>query len=186
MIQFLNKHYRRYKVNAIKKAHNITNKSRKDLQSAGNIAILFDATEERAFEIVSDFSDKLRQGGKKVTILGYLPKVKKSDQIPAFSYCTKRDLQTFSDPKNERLARFLKSEFDILIGLFKTPNLRLEHLAYVVNASFKVGHYCSDSFCFDLMLEEGDEFSLKNLALDVNKYLPKITTKSKQVALAIN
>lgn len=184
MIQLFNKHYRRYKVNAIKKAYPKTNQQRKDLQSANHIAILFDASEEKAQEIATDFGDKLRQSGKKVTILGYVPKLRKSEQVPSFSYFTKRDLRNLSDTKCEVLSRFLKTEFDLFIGLFRTPNLQLEHLAYLTKASFKVGHYCLDHFSFDFLIEDKGGFNLKQMALDIHKYLPKITTKTKQLALA--
>lgn len=183
MNQFLIKKFRHYSVNAAKKSIVQKNRNRKDIQQSNHIAIIFDSTKNDAENIVMNYCEKLRQMGKKVTLLGYLPRLRKSDKVPSFNYCTNTDLKKLLDPQSESLKHFLKQEFDMLIGFFETPNIKLERLAYATNAGFKVGHYCQQHFCFDFMVESSGAFNFKDFALDVNKFLNKIIISTKQLEL---
>lgn len=183
MKQFLIKRIRNYSVNAVKKSIVQTNRNRKDLQQANQIAIIFDSTKKDAESIVMNYCEKLRQMGKKVTLIGYLPKLKKADKVPSFSFCTNSDLKNLNEAKTESVRHFLKQEFDMLICFFETPNIRLEKLAYATKAGFKIGNFCENHFCFDFMVESKGMFDFKEFALDVNKYLNKISISTKKLEL---
>ena len=116
------------------------------------IGILFDASELEERNSVVKFAEKLRQSGKKVSLLGFFDHaVETSDFL--FPTFTEADFDWMLRPKGEALSHFLQESHDLLIHAGTRSNMFAEFIAASSKAKLRVGPYPGRTECYELMAD---------------------------------
>lgn len=130
------------------------------IKDAGNIGILYNATEYVSFEIIKDFAKELSQNNSSVSILGYVDSKKLIDHYlyrKGFDFFSRNDLNWYYRPICEVTDRFIKQPFDILINLSLENIYPIRYIVALSPASFKVGKFSPDEKYLDLMIDTEKE-----------------------------
>jgi hypothetical protein len=149
------------------------------LEDAKTIGILFNADGEKAFKLVREFSELLRDGGKrKIKALGFVPKVEVASFLQTsqdFDFFSKEELNWYFRPQGEKVSGFTKESFDILIDLRVERFIPFLFLVGLSKAKFKVGRYGAglEEF-YDLMIEVDDKTELEFFITQTKRYLDMI------------
>jgi hypothetical protein len=138
-----------------------------NLEDARSIAIIYNASDEVTYNIVSDFVKYFRDRQKSVKTMGFV----NYNRLPhycfpklSYDYFTKRDLNWYYKPSNIRVTDFIKEEFDILIDLSMTDCFPLNYIAGLSKAKFKVGRFGNKySNIYDFMLNVDNKITLETL-----------------------
>ena len=84
----------------------------------------------------------------------------------------KKNLNWRLAPVGHTVESFIQRKFDILINLSVKEILPLEYISALSQANFRVGPYEKNkTYCYDLMIDTGEEKDLKNLIEQVKHYL---------------
>jgi hypothetical protein len=148
------------------------------LQSAGNIAVLFDATRDAQRREVLDIVKNLEKSGKKVRLLGFYNQ-KQVAETPDFDFFTNKELSWTYEPKAEKARAFAQSKPDLLL-LFNPDQLApLAWLAAHVQAGMKIGPAGDLPQDFDLQLETPKDKGPKFFMEQLQMYLSTIVLHKK-------
>jgi len=123
------------------------------LSNAKTIGLLFDASKEAEQKVALAFANELKQGRKKVQLLGFLDakEVPEGTSFPCF--CNK-DLGWNMTPKSPEVLDFIATPFDLLFALHLGRCAALEYVAVASKASFRVAPYRADNTLpYDLMID---------------------------------
>ena len=143
-------------------------------QSAQTIGLLFDATAEKDWKVLSAFGKLLEKDGKKVQLLGFF-QAKQTPETLGFEGFSLKETDWTRKPKSEKVDRFVKAPLDLLI-CYNPANLpTLAWVALAANASMKIGTAGQFTNDFDLQLEipenKGPQYFIEQMHL----YLAKLS-----------
>jgi hypothetical protein len=130
------------------------------------IGILFDASELEERNSVVRFAEKLRQSGKKVSMLGFFDHAVESTDF-LFPIFTEANFDWMLRPKGEALKHFLQEPQDLLIHAGVHGNMFAEFIAASSKAKLRVGPYTGRTECYELMVDVSGN-------TDVNYYLKQV------------
>lgn len=136
-------------------------KKLRDFKDSRSVGILFDASEEKDYNEVHRYVNKLQRQNKEVKALGLiLDPVLANHLMPmlTFDYIYAKDLNWYEKPKTVKYREFCMNAFDILIDLSRKDHAALLFAAGETPAAFKVGKYSeAGRNIFDMMIEIGEE-----------------------------
>ncbi|MEO5571269.1 MAG: hypothetical protein ABIT08_00495 [Bacteroidia bacterium] len=131
---------------------------------AKTIGILYDATNERDYELVKKFVKEIREQKKDVLALGYY----NAKELPNMRYVklgldffTKKSLNWHLKPNQAAISNFINAKFDILINLTIEKNFPLKYIFAKTKAKFKIGKYDKKNAAYyDMMIQTDENVSL--------------------------
>ncbi len=144
-----------------------------NFDTARNIGVLFNATNEADTKIVLSFKRELKAKGKKVSLMGYkdVKELSEDEKFPVF--CNK-DLGLSQTPKKQDVLDFIEKPFDLLIALHVDNCQPLEYIAAASTAKFRIGHYRENKTDFYDFMIYGKSHDLKVVIKQMETYLKKI------------
>jgi hypothetical protein len=147
-------------------------------RDARNIGILYDASTEEQYQLLTGVVKDLQQDQKKVKTLGYVQLKKMPDySFPKLTYefCNSKSFSWNQKPKLQSINDFINQDYDILIDLSPTGFFHLKYLMAQSPAHFKVGRY-ADKYVqlYDLMLQVDDNNPLSEVINHTFFYLKLI------------
>ncbi len=141
------------------------------LLDAGKIGILFYADNIHINDIILDFSQKLKNTGKEVQLLGYMPKREFGFVFP-FPFITNKEVSWYGKPGGTTSESFRLSSFDLLINFHTEECLPLEYICATSFAKFRVGFQQNANIAnYDLILIPKENKNISNLIQNLENYL---------------
>lgn len=151
------------------------------LSEAHQIGILYDASQPENTITVSKFSELLKQQGKEVFLLGFVNE-QRSDFSDKPSLFNKKEINWMQQPISEKVQRFIKTDFDILINAWIGEQLTLEYIAALSKARYRVGEYSSKkTFCNEMMIDVHSREELSYLVDQIAHYLNVFKSHAEKV-----
>ena len=156
-----------------------------NLYDAKTIGLVYDASEEPTYAVVSDFVRFFQDNQKTVKALGYV----NYSRLPhycfpklSYDYITKKDLNWYLKPRNTKVTDFVNEEFDILIDLCMHDCFPLKYISCISKAKFKVGKFGEKhSNIYDFMLNVDKQISLEKYIKETIHYLSIINKNQDQL-----
>ncbi|MEL6844678.1 MAG: hypothetical protein AAFP02_15825, partial [Bacteroidota bacterium] len=121
-----------------------------DFSKASHIGIIFEANELSHRETILRFIKSLKDAGKKVRVMAFLPEKEKMENLP-FVHFSKKEIDWLYRPTSNEVSDFIKKEFDVLLNLSTETVVPLRYIAALSNAQYRVGP-ASDG-CYELMID---------------------------------
>jgi len=153
-----------------------------NFDTAGFIAVLFDAGIEDSFNEIKNFRKYLKDLNIKTEFIGYIdqdevhPDMILLDKVKII---TRKDLDFFQRPKDPDIVKFLEKEPDILIDLCLHRYFPVDYILSLSKAHFKVGCYEENSK-YDMMIHVEKDPKVAYLIEQVKNYVSIInSSKSK-------
>ncbi|MBK9329256.1 MAG: hypothetical protein IPM95_08065 [Sphingobacteriales bacterium] len=141
------------------------------LLNAQKIGILFYADNIRINDIILAFSQKLKNAGKEVEVLGYIPKSELGFVFP-FPFITNKDVSWYGKPCGSISESFIHSIFDLVINFHTEECLPFEYICAVSSAKFRIGFRSdADIANYDLILISKENKEISNLIQNLEHYL---------------
>ncbi|MEO8772816.1 MAG: hypothetical protein ABI263_04405 [Gelidibacter sp.] len=140
--------------------------SNKKIESVG---VIIDATEFSDVEVFKTFFNELGVQLPKIQIIVFVEDEKKTERLWG-NYFSKNDFGWRGSVKHTELQRFLKTEFDALVGFYKGDTLELKMVTAASKANFKIGLSDVDDRLFDFILDVGTK-DLDVFKSELKKYL---------------
>lgn len=149
------------------------------LEEAEKIGLLYDATDEKDYEVVKAFVKNFRSSMKKeITAMGYVDKKQlPSNQFAQYGldFFTRKDLNFQMIPIDPIVHNFIKEKFDILIDLSSGKCFPLLYIAATSNARFRIGRYHRNHInCFDMMIKLQGDPPIKQVIDETEHFLRQI------------
>ena len=146
-----------------------------NLADAKTIGIIYDASEEDKYSVVSDFVRYFQDNQKIVKALGFV----NYNRLPhycfpklSYDYFTRRDLNWYFKPNSARVKDFMNEEFDIVIDLCMHDCFPLNYVSALSKAKFKVGRYGEKhSEIYDFMLNMSAGITMQDYMKEAIHYL---------------
>lgn len=147
---------------------------------ANKIGILYDATEEKDYEVVKSYVKSIRGTYKKdILAMGFVDK----KNLPAAQFAqygldffTRKDLNFKMIPVNPIVQNFINEKFDILINLNSGKSFPLRYISAMSNARFRVGRYLkSATDSYDMMVQITGEPGIKSVIEEIEHFLKKLS-----------
>ncbi len=143
---------------------------------AGNIGIIYDATDERDSESVKNYMKSIRSTFKKdIVAMGFVDKKKMhSSQYAQFGldFFSQKDLNFKMIPVNPVVKNFINEKFDILINISLRKSLPVAYITALSKARFKVGTYSvSNNEGLDMMVKVDGDPSVKTVLEEIEHFL---------------
>lgn len=146
---------------------------------AKTIGILYDSTDETAFDTVKKYVKEMRERyHKDVLALGYydsaeLPPMRFSKL--GLDFFTRKHLNYFYKPVAMVVRNFINRDFDILIDLHTGNAIPFRYITALSRAKFKIGKYDKNAIHFyDFMVSTRDHVALPQFIEEVNSYLHQL------------
>jgi hypothetical protein len=151
------------------------NKQIVNMANVKTIGLVYDASEEASYAIVSNFVRTFQEDQKIVKAIGFVnyrrlphycfPKL-------SYDYFTQRDLNWYFKPGNMKVNEFVKEEFDIVIDLCMHECFPVRYISGLSRAKLKVGRY-GDKYAgiYDFMLNVDAKTSLSDFIKEITYYL---------------
>lgn len=157
-----------------------------NLHDAKSVAIVYDASNEETYKIVSEMVRYFQENQKVVKALGFVnyarlphycfPKL-------SYDYFTKRELNWWMKPTNARVADFIREEFDILIDLTTKECFPLMYAAGLSKARFKVGRFNEPTISmYDFMLHVNESINTEEYVREAMHYLSILKKSDKKTS----
>lgn len=139
-------------------------------REAKAIGIVFTMHNLDDYEAIRQFEKKLKQDGKAVTVLCYLPKNVENFHFH-YDIFSHTDFSATGNVKAGNIQEFIQQKFDYLICLDETPNLYIEYIMAASAARFRIGNYGEDKEAlFELMIRQNGTDSVSNLIKQIQHY----------------
>jgi hypothetical protein len=152
------------------KRHRVERKAT-SLIKAGEIGILFDASDPDKISIINNFADSLKRDRKKIVMLGFYNQPRNAINFN-FSYFNTKNLNWYHGPRGAVVDEFILRKFDILIGAFVGENLPLEYVSALSHASFRIGSFVKEkTYAYDFMVDMKGKEDLQLLMNQYRHYL---------------
>lgn len=155
-----------------------------NIENIRKIGIVWDASNNDEFSILTRFHHKMNDRNIKVKIIGYYAGKDLPNNLTAikfFSCIRKPELDFFYKPIfSVEAATFIKTKFDVLIDINFDKKFPLYYVSTLSTANFKVGLWDSGNRnpIFDLMIELNRPVSIDNYLEHVMHYLEMIKSES--------
>ncbi|MBN1143846.1 MAG: hypothetical protein JXA72_05460 [Bacteroidales bacterium] len=142
-----------------------------NINNAGHIGIIYNATESVSFEIIRDLVKDLSHDKRKVTVLGYVDSKKLIDNYlyrKGFDFFSKNELNWYSKPVSSTTDEFIKEPFDLLINLSLEDHYPIQYITALSPAAFKAGKFSPDDQILDFMIDiEKEKNTMRNLQKEI-------------------
>jgi hypothetical protein len=153
---------------------------------AATVGILYDATNEKDYELIKEYVRAMRAQSKDVVALGYYD----SKELPnmrfmklGLDFFTRKALNWKMKPANPIVNNFINKSFDILICLNLGQNIPLRYVSALTKARFKIGKYeAGIPNIYDLEIKIDGQVTLRQMIEQVNHYLNLIRNDKHQEA----
>jgi len=166
LIQWLHNLILQYKLKRLQRQASIV-----PLKDATSVAILFTAVNQKVIQQVSSFVKRLKDQGKDVDVLAYVPLYQETPFV-RFDAMTKRDINILQIPKRKNKGRYMDQRYDLMINLSMDECLPLEYIIALSPTTYKVGRYQENkTYCYDLMLNIDDQSNMDNFINQCEHYL---------------
>jgi len=168
----------------LRKELNVANRSKSiiNLKDAKTIAIIYNADNINDVELIRKYISYLRDLGKKVWSLGYVPQKEMPGNITTsidHRCFTMKDINWYYKPATNIIANFVNEEYDLLLDLNIAKQLPLTFTAALSKAKCKVGRYSEKYLSlYDVMLETDDEKTLQYFLKNVDTYMEMLNKKA--------
>lgn len=133
------------------------------------VGVIFDATEIETFGAVKSFTNKLKQQGKKVWLLGYI-NATNANNVLSFPFFSKGDLDWKGVPENFEVERFIDKQPDILLNAYFEPILPLYYVSVLSKAKRRVGVLMNGFEDAAELLLQLEEKNFDNFFKEINRY----------------
>lgn len=171
-----------------------------NIDHAGNIGILFNATETVSFDIIRDFVKQLEGKKRNITALGYVHNKSLIDHYlyrKGFDFISKSDLNWFHRPNPKLIEGFTAKSFDILFDLSLDELYPIQYILATSTARFKVGKYSPAQEHLDFMIDiSKEEMTMQLIQNELagekgnqklhSKPMDKIASKSASTEIRLN
>jgi len=153
-----------------------------NLKDAKTVGVIFNASDINEVELVKKYITYLRDNGKKVRSMGYVPLKELPGNITTsidHQCFTLKNVNLYYKPAIDFIGSFVKEEYDLLLDLNITTQLPLVFVAALSKAKCKVGRY-SDKYMslYDVMIETDDQKTLKYFLQNVDTYMEMLNKKA--------
>ncbi len=158
-----------------------------NIESIKKIGIVWDASNNEEFSILTKFHNRMNEKNVKVKIIGYYAGKDLPNNLTAikfFSCIRQPELDFFYKPVSSvEAATFIKTKFDVLIDINFDKKFPLYYVSKLSAANFKVGLWDSENSnpIFDLMIELKKPFRIDNYLDHVMHYLEMIKSESPEI-----
>ncbi|HBE43008.1 MAG TPA: hypothetical protein DDW27_17750 [Bacteroidales bacterium] len=155
-----------------------------NIESIKKIGIVWDASNNEEFSILSKFHHKMNDKDIKVKIIGFYAGRDLPNNLTAIKYFScirKPELDFFYKPIfSVEAATFIKTRFDVLIDINFDKKFPLYYVSTLSTANFKVGLWDSRNRnpIFDLMIELQRPVRIEKYLEHVMYYLEMIKSES--------
>ncbi len=149
-------------------------KTVQNFHSAKNTAIIFDATDPESFRQIKEFRKFLESSGIKTELLGYVNGEEIPNDLLLWDNCqilSRKDLDLFRKPREEKTGSFISRDFDILFDLSSNDPFPVEYIVKLSNAKFKTGRFREAPNDYDLMINTGSNKEVNFLIEQMKKYI---------------
>lgn len=147
------------------------------MEDAQSIGILFEADDRLDESLILRWAEQIKEQGKKVQLLAYVPH-KLKDYEPPYPYFTSKSINWLYFSNAERVKQFADQKHDLLCCLFLEENLPLESIAALSAAKYRVGRFNEkNTHCFDFMIDLGARPTISDLIAQMNHFLTQMKTK---------
>jgi hypothetical protein len=143
--------------------------------SAVNIGILINNPDSNFNYAINDFVNQLIKEGKKVEVICFIDS--HLNRLYDFKYISlsKNDIGWKGNFKEEKVNKFIKTEFDYLYSINISPFLPFENIILKSKAKFRIGyHFNNQRNFFDFMISLRDGEKLYTLVKNMMIYTKKI------------
>jgi hypothetical protein len=143
-----------------------------------NIGILIHNPDHACNYAINDFVKELKKDGKKVEVICFINKdLNRIYEFP-FIELTSKDIGWKGNFKQEKINKFIKTEFDYLYSINILPFLPFQNIILKSRSKFRIGYYFQNQdnqrkpFDFMVSLREGEK--LDTLVKNMMTYTKKI------------
>jgi len=145
---------------------------------ARRIGVLFTGEDEATLRDISNFCRLLREKGKTVRVMGYVPRPRVAETLSMASdleFFSQEDLNWYFRPESRHVVSFIEEPFDILIDLRLQRRMPVPYMVAMSRARFKVGRYREgNDGLHDLMIHAEEGMGLADFGAQVLRYLEMI------------
>ncbi len=142
------------------------------------VGIAFEIPYEKA---VLQYARELRNKGKEVHLLGYIPKRKKEiEGIPAYPWICRSDLNWLGAPRAKEAKNFISLHFGVYIEIIDREKHPMDFISSRVAADFKIGFALRERWGFDLSLQMTEKAPAEAAFKEIDYYLNFINKKDPQ------
>ncbi len=148
--------------------------------NAKTIGIVFNATTQKSFDEANNFIKLLEQKKIKVTSIGFVDSKEVRDfyrETLFMSYFSKKNINWYGKPRNERVEMFVNQDFDILIDLSIINEFPIKYISAMSLAKFKVGKQTENEKYLDFMIDISKKTETEYLIEQITHYLSMINIK---------
>lgn len=152
---------------------------------ARRVGVLFTGEDEATLRDVSDFCRQLREKGKTVRVMGYIPRPSVAETLSTASdleFFSQNDFNWYFRPESRHAVSFIEEPFDILIDLRIQRRMPVPFMVALSKARFKVGCYSDENDgLHDLTIHSEKGMTLGDFGAQVLRYLEMIDPNAKDV-----
>lgn len=141
--------------------------------SAKYFGVLYTYTDDKLIAEVNKFLTSLKEDGKDVKTLAYIPKLEKGN-VPSFPHFTDKDFSSMGKWVKEEVEVFKNESFDYLISLDSVINKFSKNILATSKSKCRVGNYEeATSNYFELMINH-DSGDFKRFLEELYRYLKNV------------
>lgn len=148
------------------------------LAQSKNVGVIFNAKDEGQFAEIKKFVKELKQDGKTVRALGYVPKAEMMSFFESsiqYEFFSNEDFNWYFKPQGRKVVGFMSERFDLLIDLRLKKSIPLLFIVSLSRATFKVGRFDKEyQEYYDMMMEVEANEPLEFFIKQIKHYLNKI------------
>ena len=161
---------------ALQQALNNTQRRRKAFtpESARSIGILFDAASDATRREVEQYAEKMRNKGKKVSVLAYFD-TPKAPENPGSDSFFRKEVSWKGIPVSAQALAFAKETFDLLMVFNPESLMPVDWLAASSMAAMKTGFATEKPNDYDFALDLAQNRQAKLFFEQLHHYLEKIS-----------
>lgn len=151
-----------------------------NLDNAKTIGVIFNATDQKTYEIARSFIKYIMAGKIKVEAIGF---INSTQVLDFYSYQTgvnffsKKNLNWYKKPVGTFVDEFIEKEFDMLIDLTIESEYPLRYISTLSKAKFKVGRLVHGEEHLDFMIDTTRNNTSIFLVEQLNYYLSLINSR---------
>lgn len=137
---------------------------------AKKIGVLFTMNNLDDYEEIRKFENKLKQEGKEVKVLCYLPKNVENFHFH-YDVFSNTDFSALGQVKARNIQEFNDQKFDYLLCLDPSPNLYIEYILAASSARFRIGNYIDNKeYLYEFMVRLSDQKTVGHLIQQIYHY----------------
>ena len=144
--------------------------------AAQKVILLFDAIDLNTQQEVKKYAKRLKEQGKKVTLLGFFNDKEKRENI-AFPYYNKKNIDWAGRVKSPEIESITKDTYDLLVNVNLISQKHTEHLICQINAKLKAGPVSANTSIYDFMIDLPGNANISTFLKQLEFYLRKINVR---------